>query len=215
MVLAVILPLFPVTVTTYAPAVVAEVPVAAQFGVVAAAVVPPPQPVITLIPAAAAITISSPRRSRRFAAGSSSTHNPASASPPSFTAVVGDPPVDPQEPLVALAACDEIVTTALPLGAAVLSVTFAGLIAQLGSSTAVPVAATEQLSDTTPVNPFAAVANTVVELPLVAPAVTLTELGVAAIVKLPTGADELALAPPVTIAAAISFAPSTDPHPVD
>ena len=215
MVLAVVLPLLPVIVTTYPPAVVPDVPCAAQLGEAPdPAAAPPPQPVITLIPTAAAITISSPRTSRRFAAGSSSTHNPASAIPPSLTAVVGDPPVPPHELAVPLAACDEIVTTALPLGAARLSVTLPEPIAQLGSSTAVPCATIEQLSDTTPVNPFAAVANTVTVFPLVAPGVTLTDAGVAVIVKVPA-LDDPSLDPPEVSAAAISFAPSTDPQPVD
>jgi hypothetical protein len=114
---------------------------------------------------------------------------------------------------VPLAACDEIVTTALPLGAAPLSVTLPEPIAQLGSSTAVPCATIEQLSDTTPVNPFAAVANTVTVFPLVAPGVSLSDAGVAVIVKLP--ALDVPVLPLDVMPAAMSFAPSTDPQPVD
>ena len=70
-----------------------------------------------------------------------------------------------------------------------------------------------QLRLTTPVNPFAAVANTVVEFPLVAPAVTLTDAGVDVIAQLP--AVVAPVLPLDVIAAAISFAPSTEPQPVD
>jgi hypothetical protein len=203
------------------PELVAEFPAAAQFGVaVALAVGPPPQPVITVIPAAVITSISSPRKSRRRATGSSSTQSPASASPATrtfvvpFAAPVALPHVLPSEfPPV----CDEIVTVALALGAAVLNTSVAGLTAQPGRSAADPSAATVQVSDTVPVNPFAAVANTVTAFPLVAPAFTLSAPGVDPIEKLP-GAfeeDELALGAPDVIAAAIRFAPSTDPHPVD
>jgi hypothetical protein len=110
--------------------------------------------------------------------------------------------------------CDEIVTTPLALGAAALSTSVPGLIAHPGSTAAAPIAVTEQLSDTIPVNPFAAVANTITVLPVVAPAVTLSAPGVDPIVKLPAPADDPA-PPPAVIAAAISFAASTDPQPVD
>lgn len=214
LVLCVIPPLFPVIVTTYEPSVVDVVASAWQVGEgVDAPAAPPPQPVITLIPIAAATTISSPRKSRLRATGSSSTHSPARASPLNRTFDV--PPVLPHVlPELLAAACDEIVTTPLALGAAALSTIVDGLTAQFGSSTAVPVDATEQLSDTMPANPFDAVANTVTVLPVVAPAVTLSVPGVEPIVKLPALAvfeDE----PPVVMLAAISFAPSTEPQPVD
>lgn len=114
-------------------------------------------------------------------------------------------------------ACDDTVTTPLALGAAVLSTSVDGLTAQFGSSTAVPVAVTVQLSDTMPVNPFAAVANTVTVFPVVAPTATLSDPALVPIVKLPA-VDEpepAPDAPPAVIPAAISFAASTDPQPVD
>ena len=128
------------------------------------------------------------------------------------------PPVDPHvDPVLFAPACDVIVTTVLALGAAALSTSVDGLIVHPGSSTAVPAADTEQLSDTIPVNPFAAVANTITVLPVVAPAVTLNDPGVVPIVKLPAPPEEPDPDPdpPTVIAAAISFAPSTDPQPVD
>ena len=179
LVLCAILPLLPVTVTTYPPAVVAACACTAQFGEPAAPAAPPPQPIIMLIPAAAATIISRPRKSRRLATGNSRTHNPASASP--LTRTFAAPPDDPHElPVLFAPACDDTVTTALALGAAALSTIVDGLTAQLGSSTAVPV--TVQLSCTMPVNPFAAVANTVTVLPVVEPAVNLSDPGLVPIV---------------------------------
>jgi hypothetical protein len=213
LVLCVILPLFPMMVTVYAPPVVPEVPIAWQFGEPPTAPAdPPPQPVITLIPTAAATSISSPRKSRLRATGSSRTQSPASASPATRTLVA--PPVDPHvEPVLFAAACDVIVTTALALGAAALSTSVAGLTVQPGSSAAAPVAVTEQVNDTMPVNSFDAVPNTVTVFPVVAPAVTLSDPGLDPIEKLPVPvAAEL---PPAVKPAAISFAPSTEPQPVD
>jgi hypothetical protein len=111
-------------------------------------------------------------------------------------------------------ACDVIVTTPLALGAAVLSTSVDGLTVHAGTSAAVPVAVTEQPNDTMPVNPLAAVANTVTVLPVVAPAVTLSDPELVPIVKLPAPADEDP-DPPTVMLAAISFAPSTEPQPVD
>ncbi len=134
---------------------------------------------------------------------------PSPAIPPSF--VVGVPPFPPHALPDALPACDEIVTVALPLGAAPLSVTFAGNTAHPGIS--VPAPCTVQLSETTPANPPVAVANTVIVFPLVAPAAIVTELPLVPIVKPPVVAVAAA-APPAFTAAASSFAPSTEPQPV-
>src|SRR6185437_16801781 len=179
---------------------------------------PPPQPVMTLIPIAAATTISSPRNSRRRANGSSNTQSPASASP--LTRTFAAPPVDPHvDPVLLAPACDEIVTTPLALGAAELSTSVPGFTVHPGSTAADPVAVTVHVNDTMPVNPFDAVANTVTVLPDVAPAATLSDPGLEPMVKLPAPAcdpePEPDPPPPVVMPAAISFAPSTHPQPVD
>ena len=87
------------------------------------------------------------------------------------------------DPVALAPACDVIVTTPLELGAAELSTSVPGLTAHPGSSAADPVAVTVHVSDTIPVNPFDAVANTVTVLPVVAPAATLSDPELEPIVK--------------------------------
>ena len=114
-------------------------------------------------------------------------------------------------------ACDVIVTTVLALGAAALSTSVDGLIVHPGSSTAVPAADTEQLKRHHSRESVRRRRKHHHCIPVVAPAVTLNDPGVDPIVKLPAPPEEPDPDPdpPTVIAAAISFAPSTDPQPVD
>jgi hypothetical protein len=193
------LPLVPVTVTEYAPAVVPAVIASEVCEQIVVDTVEPLHPLMEPSPAASRQTIASVRSARRLRTGSISRSNPASATPEEprshrdlVDAVVKQLLYGPAEVIVS-------VEVAVPFAA---RLRLPGETLHVGGWLVAGV--TAQLSATVPANPFTEVPSRVHMLVVVvfATGVTVSVAGLAASVKLPEAA------------AASSLATSMDPSPV-